>query len=173
MQMGVKGQSLLEVIFVLPFLFIFVVVLFKLNLAIQAAINNTQYSRSQMFSLAANSTDYPRLEFRLRKGTGFISQQQDMMILGVSDPSAIQAATDSGTMDPIPQTQTLDKTGKNIIGSNDKGEQSKRNEIRIRNTAAMCTQINSPPTTGGERWPFKSTISTACQYNGQWIGDFH
>jgi hypothetical protein len=43
-----KGQSLLEVIFVLPFLFMFVGILFKLNLSISQAIVNTQYSRSQI-----------------------------------------------------------------------------------------------------------------------------
>ena len=170
MQMDAKGQSILEVVFIMPFLFLFVMVLFKLNLAIQSSINNAQYSRSQLLSLAANSSDYPRISFRTLPKTGFIALQQDMMLIGVADPTAINQAgsSSSGAMEPIPQTQKIDKTGVNIQGSNDNGEQTKRNEMRIRNTAAICTQFNTPPITGAARWPFKQVV---CQYTGQFIGD--
>ena len=40
-----KGQSILEVILVLPTLFLFVGMLFRLNMSLQQAINNTQYAR--------------------------------------------------------------------------------------------------------------------------------
>ncbi len=172
MQMDAKGQSLLEVVFVLPFLFLFVTVLFKMNLAINSAINNTQYARSQVFSLTANSPEYPRLEFRLTGARAFATMQQDLMVLGVADPSAISGSA-SGGMDPIPQTIKIDKTGQNFAKkgvkvSNEPGEQASRNEIRIRNTAAICTQLNNSPLSGSARWPFKQM---ACGYQGAWIGD--
>lgn len=164
--MDAKGQSILEVIFVLPFLFLFVTVLFKLNLAMQTSINNAQYARSQLFVLTANSPEYPRIEFR-NNGIMFKAVNEDLMILGVADPTSVTASV-SGAIDPIPQTQKIDSTGKKVIGSNEPGEQAKRNEIRVRNTAGICTQMNNPPLTGADRWPFKQTV---CQYGGQWIGD--
>lgn len=171
--MDAKGQSIVEVILLLPFLFLFVTVLFKLNIVAQMSINNAQYARSQLFSLTGNSPEYPRIGFRLRDNM-FKKQNQDLMILGVSDPTAIRAAeyaADEGVskIDPIPQTEKLDKKGTNIKGSQDAGEQTKRNEIRVRNTASICTQINNVPQLGTTRWPFGQTV---CQYgSGYWIGD--
>ncbi len=157
-----KGQSILEVVFVLPFLFLFVGLLFKLNLSIQSAINNQQFARSQIYVLTANSPEYPRLSFRLST-TLFKAAKQDQMVLGVADPTGIAQASGNDTdIDPIPQIQ---KIGRNstVRGSDDRGDQAKRSDIRIRNTAALCTQINNVPTGTSERWPFKQSV---CQYAG-------
>jgi hypothetical protein len=170
--MDAKGQSLIEIVLVLPVLFLFVTILFKLNLATQMSINNAQYARSQLFVLTANSPEYPRLSFRFRPGL-FKNAQQDLMILGVSDPKAIKLANYSaddggGGMEAIPQTQKLDRLGRNIEGSDERGEQAKRNEIRVRNTASICTQMNQSLPNGEVRWPFKQMV---CQYGANyWIG---
>ena len=85
--MDAKGQSILEVVAVLPFLFILVGLMFKMNLGIQMAINNVQYARSQVFVLTANSPEYPRLQFRMKYAgsSGKLSvRQHDLMLLGVS-----------------------------------------------------------------------------------------
>jgi hypothetical protein len=157
-----KGQSLLEVVFVLPFLFLFVGILFKLNLSMQQSINNTQYARSQVYVLTANSPEYPRLQFtQFNKGT-FAGASQDMMLLGVSDPSALQDSSDNNTLVPIPQIQKIARN-KTIRGSEDRGEQAKRVGIRIRNTSAICTQLNKLPTGTSDRWPFGQPV---CQYKG-------
>ncbi len=158
-----KGQSILEVVFVLPFLFLFVGLLFKLNMGLQASINNTQYARSQVYVLTANSPEYPRLEFRNFMAESFVKNKQDRIVLGVADPEALTSAVaNESTMDPIPQIQ---KIGRNstVKGSNESGEQSKRTDIRIRNTSAICTQLNQVPTTGSVRWPFGQAV---CQYTG-------
>ena len=157
-----KGQSILEVVFVLPFLFLFVGLLFKLNLSIQSAINNQQFAHSQTYILTANSAEYPRLGFRLSPSL-FKAAGQDQMILGVADPSGItQANNNDSDIEPIPQTQKIGRN-KTIKGSDDRGDQAKRSEIRIRNTAALCTQSNNVPTGTSERWPFNREV---CQYSG-------
>lgn len=157
-----SGQSILEVVFVLPFLFLFVGLLFKLNLSIQTAINNQQFARSQVYVLTANSPEYPRLQFR-QSATLFKAAKQDQMILGVADPSGItQANNNDGQIDPIPQIQKIGRN-KTVKGSDDRGDQAKRSDIRVRNTSALCTQINSLPTGTSQRWPFGQPV---CQYSG-------
>lgn len=157
-----SGQSILEVVFVLPFLFLFVGLLFKLNLSIQTAINNQQFARSQIYVLTANSPEYPRLQFR-QSANLFKAVKQDQMILGVADPSGItQANNNDGQIDPIPQIQKIGRN-KTVRGSDDRGDQKKRSDIRIRNTSALCTQLNNLPTGSSQRWPFAQPV---CQYSG-------
>jgi hypothetical protein len=157
-----NGQSLLEVVFVLPFLFLFVGLLFKLNLSMQQSINNTQFSRSQIFVLTANSPEYPRLAFtHYAPSPMFSTASQDMMVLGVSDPKGIDGESGS-KIEPIPQVQAITRN-KSVKGNEDAGEQKKRSEIRIRNTAAICTQLNVVPVGTSQRWPYNTTV---CQYKG-------
>jgi Tfp pilus assembly protein PilV len=171
-----SGQSILEVLFVLPMLFLFVGVLYRISMAVQMGINNTQYARSQVYVLAANSPEYPRLEMRW-SSTLFAAMNQDRMVLGVSDVSVIDSntRTDTSTLDPVPQTQKIARSGTEIKGSEERGEQKMRNTIRVRNTSGICTQLNS---VGGKqvmdsdgitsilskRWPFG--FKEACQYAG-------
>ena len=182
--MDAKGQSILEIVVVLPFLFILVGMLFRLNLGLQMAINNVQYSRSQLYVLTANSPEYPRLSFRHKIGGSagtFADREQDMMVLGVSDPSALAEASSGNSMPAIPQKQRITRAGV-AGGSEDAGEVDKRTNIRVRETSAICTQMNSvnkgvnfdsygvTALKGpNERWPFRKLV---CQYEKQWIGDY-
>jgi hypothetical protein len=179
--MNREGQSILEIVIVIPFLFILVGLLFRMNLGVQMAINNLQYARSQLFILTANSPEYPRLEFRHdienNYPAAFSKKLQDVMVLGVSDPKALEEAT--GSMLPAkPQKQQIVRKGVSG-GSDDAGEGQKRTTIRVRETAAICTQLNSIgkqnfdssqiKKLGSERWPFRIPV---CYYGGVWIGDY-
>jgi hypothetical protein len=180
--MDAKGQSILEIVVVLPFLFILVGMLFRLNMGLQMAINNLQYARSQLYILAGNSPEYPRLQFRHKianEGGGFADKEQDMMVLGVSDPRALAEASSGNTMPAIPQKQKITRAGV-AGGSEDAGEVDSRTNIRIRDTTGMCTQMNSVnkavnfdsygvTALKSQRWPFRKLV---CQYEKQWIGDY-
>jgi hypothetical protein len=173
--MGAKdGQSILEVVLFLPFLFILVGLLIKMNTAIQMAINNSRYARAQLFVLTNNSPEYPRLQLRTNR---LVKNAHDMLVVGVSDPEAIAEAASDGDMPAIPQTQKI--ADKRAQGSSERGEVSARTEVRIRGTAAICTQSNSTQKgipvnsvnvrgLANRRWPFGKL---ACQYDGSWIGD--
>ncbi len=175
--MDAKGQSLLEVVIILPFLFTLVILLFRFNMAIQMAINNVQFARSQVYVLAGNSPEYPRLQFRT-EGYTFYKRRTDLMVLGVADPKAIDEATNNDSeMPPIPQIQKIGKT--NLPGATTtRGEGMPRSEVRVRGTSAICTQTNGIagskpynsryiPSLGTRRWPFGTL---PCQYEGAWIG---
>ena len=171
-----KGQSILEVIFVLPLLLLFVALLYKVNMAVQMAINNAQFSRSQVFTLTANSPNYPRLQFAFYNTATFAGNQQDRLVMGVADPTALSGSNAAtGKIDPIPQTQKIGRANTSVKGSTEAGEVNLRTEIRVRNTSAICTQLNSiskgvPMTSkniaaklGDSRWPFSVDV---CQYKG-------
>src|SRR5690242_20552380 len=111
-----SGQSILEVVFILPFLFLFVGLLYKVSLATQMAINNSQYARNQIYVLTANSPEYPRYQIRFNWGL-FGQNSQDRMVLGVSDPAAIsQANSNSGSIEPLPQTYKINRGGTTVKG---------------------------------------------------------
>ena len=172
-----EGQGILEVVLVLPFLFTFVILLYKMNMASQMAINNAQIARSQMFQLTANSPEYPRLEFRFKDlGAKWIHEEgHARLVMGVSDKPA-NSNEEVAEIEPIPQIQPVGRRGSTVKGSSDSGEVSLRNEVRVRNTVAICTQFNSA-TSGGKRldltpaimaqlgsarWPFGG--NTVCKY---------
>jgi len=174
---GKKGQSLLEVLILLPFLFMFVGLLYKVNMATQMAMVNSQYARSQIYVLTGNSPEYPRLQFRVNP-TMFAGAQQDRMVLGVADPTAITSSNgQTGQIDPIPQIQQIGRNQMTVMGSNDSGElgnSGKRTALRVRDTMAICTQLNATPgklplndvnipSLGSQRWPFGMSV---CQYQG-------
>ena len=104
-----------------------------------------------------------------------------MMVLGVSDPSALAEASSGDSMPAIPQKQRITRAGV-AGGSEDAGEVDKRTNIRIRETSAICTQMNSVNKgvnfdsygvtalkRPNDRWPFGKLV---CQYEKQWIGDY-
>lgn len=168
--MNEEGQSILEILILVPFLFMFVGLLYKITMATQMAINNTQYARSQIYVLTANSPEYPRLEFRWNPGM-FAAKGQDRMVLGVADPKALTtSAGQEGTIEPMPQTQKIGRIGSTVTGNTDRGEVNKRTEIRVRNTVGICTQLNSKPLSDAQvsenvkkRWPFGIDV---CRYGG-------
>ncbi len=177
--MDAKGQSILEVVIVLPFLFTFVGLLFKINMGIQMAINNIQYARSQIYVLTSNSPEYPRLQFRTFQGdTGFHAREIDLMVLGVADIKAIEERDRSGQLKPLAQVDRIGRAG-GPKGSDEAGEPLLRTDIRIRGLSSICTQMNSVGknvffgssavlSLKNERWPFGKLV---CQYEKQWIGD--
>ena len=170
-----EGQSVLEIVFILPVLFLFVALLYKVTMAIQMGIVNTQYARSQVYVLTANSPEFPRLQFRWSPST-FAAKEQDRMVLGVADPTSLQrqAKGATSTLEPVPQVQKIARLGTEVKGSTDRGEVKLRNEIRVRNTSGICTQLNSVggktpmtpetiPSLQSKRWPFGGSV---CQYAG-------
>lgn len=169
-----EGQSILEVLFILPFLFLFVGLLYKMNMAAQMAINNSQFARAQVYVLTGNSSEYPRLGFTKFSPIHFGNADQDRMVLGVADVEALSESNSPNGMSPIPQVQKIARLSSTEKGSSERGEVKKRTEVRVRNTMGICTQLNSVgsktpmnedsiPSLGSKRWPFGMEV---CQYGG-------
>jgi hypothetical protein len=156
-----SGQTLIEVTFLLPILLMFVVILYKIMMATQMAIVNTQYARAQVYVLASNQPEYPVIKFSKLHAKMFKTANQDRMILGVADPKSLGQSTSE--IAPDPQIQKIGRVGSTLKGSDERGEVKFRTEVRVRNTAAICTQLNDIPNGSNQRWPFSTEV---CQYEG-------
>ncbi len=145
-QMNERGQSILEFVFLLPIMIGIVVIMIKVNSAIQMSIVNQQYARAQALFLTYNSATYPELRFRADEGT-MEDKGYSQMIIGVSD----NLATGGSDYSPRASTQNVLRTADQPVGNDDpRFEASRlRGVVRIRNTVTLCTQTNSYPSNGG------------------------
>ena len=136
-----SGQSVVEFLLFLPALIFVIVVLIKVNSAIQISIVNQKYARAQTLFLTYNSPIYPELRFRSQDSV-FVSGGSNQMYLGVSN----NVAPSDG--DEIYQPEA---SWQNILpGTAPKGddpplqsEPKKRQNVRVRTTVSLCTQANS------------------------------
>src|SRR4051812_17762912 len=80
-----EGQSVLKFLLMLPMMVALVVILVRINTAIQIAIVDQQYSRTQALALSYNSSVYPLLRLR---NPHLTDKGYNQMILGVSSNKA-------------------------------------------------------------------------------------
>src|SRR3954470_17424704 len=84
-----EGQSILELLLLLPALLGMTVMLIHANTAIQVSIVNQQYARAQALWLTFNSSVYPSLAQRV---ANFDAKGYNQMVIGVSDNRAPNSA---------------------------------------------------------------------------------
>lgn len=126
-----QGQSLLEFLLFLPFVIGIIVVMIRMNSAIQISIVNQQYARAYLLQLAYNSAYYPT-----------ISLQQDMtqrrlnqIVMGISSNTP-NTVTDYS---PAAPEQLVARNNQISAPNTPKEEPATRALVRVRNTATLCT----------------------------------
>ena len=131
METGEAGQSVLEFLLMLPMLVGFVMILMKVNTAIQISIVDQQYARAQTLFLTMNSPFYPTRATQ----AALVSVQTNSMLVGVSNNQSTPGYTPSAT------TQWVARTS-NAVGADNspKSEPKRRASVRIRNSVTLCTQ---------------------------------
>lgn len=126
-----RGQSLIEVVFLLPIIFGLFVVTAKINTAIQVAIVNQQYARAQALTLAQNSPYYPRRQQQLVMST----KNSNQLIMGVADQ--VLDEDDEGV--PKATVQVIART-RGLAGSEPQEKEPESTYyVRMRNTVSLCT----------------------------------
>lgn len=154
-----SGQSILEFLIVLPLMVGLVMLMVRVNTAIQISIVNQQYTRAQALFIAYNSAVYPRLEQRIAGGDKSAFNQ---MIMGMSF-KAISAGDDftEGNRQPDAPLGIISRKG----GSDDpKIEPEQRAKVRIRTTVTLCTQTNFVRDRGGAMVPVLDVSSKNGQF---------
>lgn len=133
-----SGQAMVEFLLMLPAIVILIVVMTRVNMAIQTSIVNQQYARAQALWLAFNSPVFPELRHRVKNfQTG--NKLSNQMIIGVSQNSFPEEGDD--VYQPEAAVQNVSR-GK-LIGSDDpQVEPDARSKVRIRTTVSLCTQPN-------------------------------
>jgi hypothetical protein len=127
-----KGQSVFEFLMMLPMLFGMVIILTRVNTAIQISIVNQQYARAQTLFLAFNSPIYPSLDHQV---LDLIAKSTNQMIVGVSDnpPGASKSYTPQATVQHISRKKSVPAP------DTPNEEPTIRAKVRIRNTVTLCT----------------------------------
>jgi hypothetical protein len=99
---GEQGQSLLEFLLMLPMMLGLIVIMSRVNTAIQASIVDQQYARMQTLWLTFNSPVYPKLGLQASELNG---KNYNQMMIGVSDN---EITSDSNQ--PIASTTMITRT---------------------------------------------------------------
>jgi len=126
-----KGQSVLELILMLPAMVILTMLMIKINTVIQVSIVNQKYSRSHALALALNSPYFPGMHLRTND---LINIGFNQMIIGVAATEVVGGAP--------PDAMKVNITRRGVEGSEDKVTPPERSNIRVRGTVSLCTQQN-------------------------------
>ena len=133
---GEQGQSLLEFLLMLPMMIGLIVIMSRVNTAIQASIVDQQYARMQTLWLTFNSPIYPKLGLQASQ---LNQKKYNQMMVGVSD-NVITASSSQ----PKASTTLITRTPAQAFGASNDPQQEppSRANVRIRNTVTLCTQAN-------------------------------
>lgn len=139
---GEEGQSVIEFLFMLPVMLGLVVLLIRINTAIQISIVDQQYARAQTLWLAFNSGVYPQIHLRYPE---LVAKKYNQMLIGVSD-NVVPA---DGSYEPKATVQNILRVPASAAGTNnspqtepDPNAGGTRALVRVRNTVSLCTQAN-------------------------------
>ncbi len=159
-----RGQSIVEFLLAVPVMFGLTLLLIRVNTVIQMGIVDQQYSRAQALSLAFNSNSYPELRFMPGQ---FHGKRMNQMIIGTAE----NAPPDDGSGGYTPLASTFKLGSKSPGASEDKGEVERRNNVRVRNTVTLCTQLNVVDV-GGQKRPLL-TVSGDRPYAAAGLWQYH
>jgi hypothetical protein len=132
-----RGQSIIEFLVMLPLMVGLVVLLIRVNSAIQVSIVNQQYVRSQLLFLSYNSAFYPRLDHRVNS---MANHGYNQMVLGMSE-KALSGGDDFTESNDQPDAPVT-KIRRGRDGNDDsQAEPDSRSRVRIRTSATLCGPI--------------------------------
>jgi hypothetical protein len=127
-----SGQSVLELLLVLPLMLVLVFLLIKINTAIQVSIVNQQYARAQALYLAYNSPYFPALTNQVFQEKRLINKLE----VGVSQ----NLPENDSNFEPEATVQNIARNTKIVASDDPKTLPTLRTKVRIRTTVTLCTQ---------------------------------
>ncbi len=155
-----SGQSVLEFLLILPLVMTVVMLMIRVNTAIQMSVVDQKYARAQVLFLAGNSPEYP---LRASVVQNLASDGMNQLVVGVSEDRPNESS--GGEFgDTAASTYYIGRRPGGMGEDPDTGDSiSKRVTIRVRNTVTLCTPQLS---FGGKpAFDFKSSGGNGPQYN--------
>lgn len=144
-----SGQSVIEFLIVLPLMVGLVVLMVRVNTAIQVSIVNQQYVRAYTLFFAYNSPIYPRLRNRVG---ALDAHGYNQILLGISNQKISEG--DGYEQENItPDAAVISLTEKKGGVDDPHVEPELRSRVRVRTTVTLCTQTNVIKNSGGKYWP--------------------
>ena len=121
----------------LPAMIGLMIVLLRVNQAIQVSIVNQRYARGAALSLTFNSPYYPMIKYHK---PDFYDKKYNAMVIGVSQNFADDEVGDSYTPEAATQLVARSKgLAKGNASDHTDEEPKQRGFVRIRTTVSMCT----------------------------------
>jgi hypothetical protein len=134
---GNEGQSVLEFLFMLPAVIGLVIVMTRINQAIQVSIVDQQYARAQATFLTFNHPFFPEITLRQAQ---LVNKNYNQMMIGVADNIT---PADGSTYNPSATVQNITRKPASqalSLGSSDAqtDDMQARAMVRVRNTVSLC-----------------------------------
>jgi len=138
-----EGQSVLEFLLMLPVMLGLVMLMLRVNSAIQVSIVDQQYARAQALFLTFGNPIFPQIS---QRWLNLDQKGYNQITMGVSDNLT---ASSGGTYVPEATTQNIARNRK-VAAMGDDSPQTEPNPdqgglrafVRVRNTVTLCTQIS-------------------------------
>lgn len=135
-----SGQSVLEFLLILPVMMAVVMLMIRVNTAIQMSVVDQKYARSQITFLAANASEYPQ-----RAGiiTELGKDGMNQLVVGVSEDAPRDTEGGEGA-ETAASTYYIGRRPGGMGEDPANGDSiSKRVTIRVRNTVTICLPMIS------------------------------
>jgi hypothetical protein len=128
-----SGQSIVEFLLMLPMLIGMVILLVRVNMAIQVSIVNQQYARAQALFLTFNSPHFPELE-KIKNGA------TNQLVAGVGD-EVLPIERDDQPIAPA-ATSTMVARNRRLAGRQPTPQQTSEESgfVRVWNTVTLCSE---------------------------------
>jgi competence protein ComGC len=155
-----EGQSVLELLLVLPLLMAILMMIIRVNTVIQMSIVDQKYARAQTLYIAGNAAEYP-LRAHIVDELGRSGMNQ--LVVGVSEdpPSDADGESDGAT---AASSYYIGRRPGGMGEMTDAGDDiTRRTNIRVRNTVTICL----PPISiaGKAAFEFRVGDGSNPQYN--------
>ncbi len=128
------GQSIIELILMLPVMIGLIILMIKINTAIQVSIVDQKYARAQALFLTFNSPFYPDIEKQVKMADYSMNQ----MLVGVS--GNLESSGQGSDYLPEATTQNIARNPRGQRDDPGKEPILSRSKVRIRNSVTLCTQ---------------------------------
>lgn len=135
-----SGQSMIEMLFMLPLVTLVVVLVYRANAAIQMSIVNQKFVRGQALYVAMNSPTYPDLSARRTGNKSMEKKGFQGFVVGMSD----SVGEADGKIIPTAQGAPFARPGRPVrISDCNDPDPSERSAVCLKTTIEICTQINA------------------------------
>ncbi|MFL5812390.1 MAG: TadE/TadG family type IV pilus assembly protein [Bdellovibrionia bacterium] len=131
-----SGQSVLEFLLVLPVLMTIVMLIIRVNTAIQMSIVDQKYARAQTLFITGNAAEYP---LRAAVVSDLAQSGMNQLVVGVSEDPPRDPNGGEGDQKVSASTYYIGRRPGGMSENSDSGDDiSKRVTIRVRNTVTLC-----------------------------------
>lgn len=149
-----KGQSVLEFLFLMPLVVIFIGLLIRIMIVTQTSIVQQKYARAQALTLTGYSPEFPSTILR----QSAYELHMNQMLIGIAKNNA---PAEDADYPPRPPIVAVSRPGTDMGQTNpNPSSLRRRGRVRVRTSVTLCSQLNAIPS-GGQWMRYEDAINPA------------